>query len=1059
MIRALVDFALNNKFVVLAIAVLLLGWGAISFHNLPVQAYPDIADNYVTVITQWPGRSAEEVEQQVTIPIEMQMSGMPHMTYLRSESIFGLSFVIMIFDDSSVNDWNRQKVLERLTQVDLPPGQNLSPQIGTDWSTTGQIYWYTLRSTNPRYDLMELRSLEDFVLLKQFKSVTDVVDVSDFGGTEREYQVRVDPNKLVAYGLSIGQVEQQLANNNINAGGSFVEVGMQQMNVRALGLFGDVHDIEQTVLKTQTGTALRVKDIAEVTQGPKIRLGHMARANHMEDGRIVDEPDVIQAIVSMRKGAEEQTTLDAIHKKVDELNNGILPPGVKVIPMLDRSNLLHYTTHTVLDNLAEGMILVTIILFLFLGNARAAFIVALTIPFSLLFASIWLDLSNIPANLLSLGALDFGMVVDGAVVMVENIVRHMSHRQAQNGSPASGRVTMVVKTPAQAIREAAHEVQRPVFYAIAIIITAYMPIFTLQRVEGRLFRPMALTVAFALLGALTFSILIAPVLASVLFRSGVREWQNPVMTHLTKQYRKRLRWCLGHRVLTVGIGLAALAVSLFLWFSGVIGSEFLPHLDEGAIWARGTLANSTSLSEGEKFTTNERYVFASFPEVKTVVSEVGRPDDGTDTGGFGNTEYFVDLKPHDEWRPVFHKNKEELIAAMERAVERYPGAIWNFSQPIEDNVGETMTGTKGALALKIFGDDLKTLEQKGEEVVSVLSGIAGMHDVKLLRDFGQPNLDITIDRRQAARFGINVTDIQDAVTTAVGGNAVSQVLIGEQRYDVVVRYQEPYRNTQDAIARVRLLSPSGERVSLAQLASVEVKDGAYDIYREGNSRYIAITFNVRGRDLGTTVEDAIRLIPEKVKLPPGYRVGWSGEYESEKRAEARLLLIVPLTILVIYIILYSMFKSVKWALLILTNVAMARIGGLVALLVTGTHFSVSSGVGFLALFGVSVQTGVIMLEYINQLRARGYTIVDAAVEGAVLRLRPIMMTMLVATLGLLPAALSHAIGSDSQRPFAIVIVGGLISDLVMSIVLLPTLYVWFASERDELPEPEASFES
>ncbi len=1063
MIRALVDFALNNKFVVLAIGSLLLAWGAISFHNLPVEAYPDIGDNYVTIITQWTGRSAEEVEQQVTIPIEMQMSGMPHMTFLRSESIFGLSFIIMIFDDSSVNDWNRQKVLERLTQVNLPPGQNLQPQIGTDWSTTGQIYWYTLRSTNPRYDLMELRSIEDWVLLKQFKSVTNVVDVSDFGGTVREYQVRVDPNKLVAYGLSIGQVEQQLANNNINAGGSFVEVGLQQMNVRALGLFGNVQDIEQTVLKTQTGTALRVKDIAEVTQGPKIRLGHMARANHMEDGRIVDEADVIQGVVLMRKGAEEQTTLDAIHKKVDQLNNGILPPGVKVVPMLDRSDLLHYTTHTVMDNLAEGMILVTIILFLFLGNVRAAFIVALTIPFSLLFASIWLDLSKIPANLLSLGALDFGMVVDGAVVMVENIVRHLSRRQNGHGSGTnatdSGQIVAPTRTVEQSIREAAHEVQRPVFYAIAIIITAYMPIFTLQRVEGRLFRPMALTVAFALLGALTFSILIAPVLASVLFRGGVRERRNPVMVYLTERYRQRLRWCIEHRVLTVGVGLAALGVSLFLWFSGIIGSEFLPHLDEGAIWARGTLANSTSLTEGEKFTTNCRHVFASFPEVKTVVSEVGRPDDGTDTGGFGNTEYFVDLKPHDEWRPVFHKNKEELIAAMERALQKYPGAIWNFSQPIEDNVGETLTGTKGALALKIFGDDLKTLEQKGEEVSAVLSRIPGMHDVKLLRDFGQPNLDITIDRRQAARFGINVADIQDAVQTAVGGNAVSQVLIGEQRYDVVVRYQESYRKTQDAIARVRLLSPSGERVSLAQLAEVEVKDGAYDIYREGNSRYVAITFNVRGRDLGSTVEEAIKLIGEKVKLPPGYSVGWSGEYESEKRAEARLLLIVPLTILVIYIILYTMFKSAKWAFLILTNVAMARIGGLVALLVTGTHFSVSSGVGFLALFGVSVQTGVIMLEYINQLRTRGYTIPDAAVEGAVLRLRPIMMTMLVATLGLLPAALSHAIGSDSQRPFAIVIVGGLISDLVMSIVLMPTLYVWIARDGDKLPEQEASFET
>jgi cobalt-zinc-cadmium resistance protein CzcA len=1050
MIRALVDFALNNKFVVIAIGILLIGWGAISFHELPVEAYPDIADNYVTVITQWAGRSAEEVEQQVTIPIEIQMSGMPHMTYLRSESIFGLSFVIMIFDDSSVNDWNRQKVLERLTQVNLPAGQNLQPQIGTDWSTTGQIYWYTLRSTNPRYDLMELRSLEDFVLLKQFKSVPNVVDVSDFGGTEREYQVRLDPDKLVSYGLSIGQVEQQLSNNNTNAGGSFVEIGLQQMNVRALGLFTNVHDIEETLLKTQGGTALRVKDIAEVSQGPKIRLGHMARANHMEDGHIVDEPDVIQGAVYMRKGAEEQPTLDGIHKKVEELNNGILPPGVKVIPMLDRTDLLHFTLNTVMHNLTEGMILVSVILFLFLLNVRAALIVALTIPFSLLFASIWLDLSHIPANLLSLGALDFGMVVDGTVVMVENIIRHLSHAKREEGAPA--------RTTSQMIREACHEVQRPVFYAIAIIITAYMPIFTLQRVEGRLFRPMAWTVALALLGAMTFSILIAPVLAATFFRKGIRERRNLVMEFLINQYRKGLRRAIHYRWLVACIALASVAGTLYLGFGGVIGAEFLPHLDEGAIWARGTLANSTSLSEGEKFTNNERFVLASFPEVKTVVSEVGRPDDGTDTGGFGNTEYFVDLKPHDQWRPAFHRNKEELIAAMNKAVEKYPGAIWNFSQPIEDNVGETMTGTKGALALKIFGDDLKLLEEKGEEVTTVMAAIPGMHDIKLLRDFGQPNLDLTIDRRKAARFGINVADIQDAVQTAVGGNAVSQVLIGEQRYDVVVRYQTPWRNTAQAIAKVRLLSPTGERVSLAQLTNVEVKDGAYDIYREQNSRYVAVTFNVRGRDLGTTVSDAIHQIAAKVKLPPGYTLGWSGEYESEQRAEARLAIVVPLTILVIFIILYTMFRSYKWALLILLNVGMARVGGLLALYVTGTYLSVSSGVGMLALFGVSVQTGVIMVEYINQLRASGHSIVDAAVEGAVLRLRPIMMTMLVATLGLLPAAMSHDIGSDSQRPFAIVIVGGLISDLFLSIILLPTFYVWIARAGDPLPKHEVAHE-
>jgi cobalt-zinc-cadmium resistance protein CzcA len=1056
MIRALVDFALNNRFVVLALAILALGWGAISFHNLPVEAYPDIADNYATIITQWPGRAAEEVEQQVTIPIEIQMNGIPHLTHLRSESIFGLSFVLMIFDDASDNDWNRQKVMERMAQADLPQG--LQPSMGTDWSTTGQIYWYVLKSTNPQIDVMDLRSIQDWTVVKELKSVPDIVDVSTFGGTTREYQVRVDPNKLVSYGLSIGQVEQQLANNNINAGGNFVETGSQQMNVRTLGLFGHVKDIEQTVLTTKSGTPLRVKDIAEVSQGAKVRLGHEGRAIRREDGKIVDNDDVIFAQVMMRKGADSGPTLEKLHAKVEQLNHGILPPGVTLERMIDRSDLLAFTLDTVLHNLGEGMVLVTIILFLFLLDVRAALIVSLTIPFALFFASILLDLTKVPVNLLSLGALDFGMVVDGAVVMVENIVRRMSH--PKNGS-ISGYGTMAVRTSDQIIREAAHEVQRPVFYAILIIITAYMPIFTLQRVEGRLFRPMAWTVAFALLGAMTFSVLVVPVLASLMFRHGVKETHNPVLARLTEWYRKRLRWCVGHRTITVGVGVVCMVVTLFLGFSGVIGSEFLPHLDEGSIWARGTLAQSTSLTEGTRFMNQARRIFASFPEATQVISEIGRPDDGTDTGGFGNTEYFIDLKPKREWRPIFRENKEELIAAMNREIAKLPGATWNFSQPIEDNVGETLTGTKGQLALKVYGNDLRTIEDKGDEIADIMQRVPGITDVKLYRDTGQPNLNFTINRLQAARFGVNVSDIQDVIETAVGGKAVSTVLPSgtPERYDVVVRYQEPYRQDARAISNIRLLSPSGERVSLAQLTTVEVRDGAYDIYREGNSRYVSVTFNVRGRDLNSSVEDAMAQIDQKVKLPPGYRLDWSGEYESSKRAAARLEVIVPLTILLIFILLYIMFRSAKWALLILAVVAMARVGGVLALLVTGTHFSVSSGIGFLALFGVSVQTGVIMLEYINQLRARGYTVVEAAIEGAVLRLRPIMMTMLVATFGLVPAALSHAIGSDSQRPFAIVIVGGLISDLVLSIVLLPTLYVWFARDDDQLPETEEMVES
>jgi cobalt-zinc-cadmium resistance protein CzcA len=914
---------------------------------------------------------------------------------------------------------------------------------------------------------MELKSIEDWTLEKQFKSVPNIVDVSTFGGTTKEFQVRVDPGKLIAYGLSIGQVEQQLANNNVNAGGSFVEAGQQQLNVRALGLYGSVQDIGNTVLTTSKGTALRVKDIAEVVQGPRILLGAMARADHLRDGRIVDNPDVVQGVALLRKGADAQPTLDAIHEKVKELNDHILPEGVKIVPMLDRSDLLHYTLHTVLHNMAEGMILVTIILFLFLGNVRGAFIVALTIPFALLFASILLDVSKIPANLLSLGALDFGMVVDGAVVMVENIIRHMSRGLGtnglsgsdSNGQQANRRLTMP-KTPAELIREACHEVQRPVFFAIAIIITAYLPIFTLQRVEGKLFKPMAWTVAFALLGAMTFSILIAPVLSSVLFRNGIKEWHNPVMTFLTTRYRSGLRWAIDHRMIVFGAGLGALALTLFLGFGGIIGSEFLPHLDEGAIWARGSLSNSTSLTEGKDFATKARLIFASFPEVTKVVSQAGRPDDGTDTGGFGNTEYFVDLKPKEEWRPVFHQDKDELIAAMNREVSKLPGVFWNFSQPIEDNVDETLTGTKGGLAVKVFGDDLKTLENKGEEIVTQLASTPGVKDIGLYRDLGQPNLDFTVDRQAAARFGINVADIQDAIQTAVGGNAVSQVLQGEARYDVVVRYKEQYRNTQEAIANIRLLSPSGERVSLAQLTKVQVKDGAYDIAREANQRYVAVRYEVRERDLGTTVNEAMAKVTRAVQLPKGYHIQWSGENESQKRSSQRLAIIVPITVLVIFIILYAMFRSAKWALLILGVVSMAPLGGLLALLTTGTHFSVSTGVGFLALFGVSVQTGVIMLEYINQLRAKGHTVKDAAVEGAVLRLRPIMMTMLVATFGLIPAAMSHTIGSDSQRPFAIVIVGGLMAALLMSLVLLPTLYVWVARDGDTLPESgrEVSFE-
>jgi cobalt-zinc-cadmium resistance protein CzcA len=1049
MIRTLVDFALNNRFLVLSAALLLFAWGAISFHQLPVEAYPDVADNYVEIVTQWPGISAEQMEQQITIPLEIVMNGMPHVTHLRSFSLFGLSDIKLIFDDEELNAWDRERALERLTQVSLPPAAvaaGVSPQMQTDWSPAGQIYFFTLHSTNPAYDVMELKSIEDWVVEKNFKSVPNIVDVASFGGPTREYQVRVDPDKLISYGLSIAQVEQQLTNNNANGGGSFVEAGLQQINIQEVGLVRNVQDIANTVITTKNGTPLRVRDIAVVSQGPKIRLGQFARTIRHEDGKLIDNDDVVSGIVLLRKGADADTALQGIHRKVEELNNTILPNGVKVVPLIDRSDLVHYTTHTVLRNLTEGIALVVIILFLFLGNVRGAIIVALTIPFSLLFAATCLNLKGIPANLLSLGALDFGMVVDGAVVMVENIVRHLGRRNGDD------------RTPKQKIADAAHEVQRPVFYAIAIIITAYLPIFTLQRVEGRLFKPMAWTVAFALLGAIIFSMLVAPALASLFYPKGTREWHNPVMAWLTVLYRRALRWAIRMRVLTVAGGVASLGLAIYLTVGGVIGSEFLPHLDEGALWVRGTLAPSTGPTEGIRLSNQARLLLCSWPEVPQCSSQTGRPDDGSDTTSFFNTEYFVDLKPKEQWRPAFHENKDEVIAAMNRELSKIPGAVWGFSQPIADNMEEAVSGVKGQLATKLYGEDLHVLEEKADQIANVMRQVKGIEDLGVFHVLGQPNDNFAVDRQQAARYQINVADVQDAINTAVGGNALTQVLQGEARYDLVMRYLPKFRNTKEAIENIRLLAPTGERVSLAQLCKIDERDGGSEIYREGNERYVPIKYSVRGRDLGGAVREAIERVNKQVQLPRGYHIDWEGEYESEKRAEARLLFIVPLTILLIFVILYSMFRSFKWATLILVNVMLARIGGLLALLVTHTNFSVSSGVGFLALFGVSVQTGVIMLEYINQLRVRGHTIADSAVEGAVLRLRPIMMTMLVATLGLLPAAMSHGIGSDSQRPFAIVIVGGLISDLVMSIFLLPTLYVWMAGDHDVLPEKEEEFD-
>lgn len=1038
MIQKVVDAALRQRLLILIIGLLLLLWGIISFHRLPIEAYPDVAPQWVQVITQWPGHAAEEVAEQITLPIETQMYGIRQMTNMRSHSIFGLSVVTMTFSDHSNDLWNREQVLERLSGVTLP--DRVTPQLGPDYSPVGQIYWYTLHSTNPRYGLMQLKALQDWVINRYLKSVSGVVGDSSFGGLTLEYQVRLNPNKLIEYGLSIGQVEQALKANNYNTGGGFIQHGQQLFDVRAIGMMRNTTDIGDTVLKEVNGTPVYVRDVGRVVVGHLVRLGQIGKTVREPDGTIIDNDDVVEGIVLLLKGAQTEATLKGIEKEVRYLNAHLLPKGVKIKPYLDRSTLIQYTTHTVLRNLAIGFLLVTVLLFIFLGNVRTALIVAGTIPFSLLFAFTCLDLRHIPANLLSLGALDFGMIVDGTVVMMENIFRKLTGENSEKLSKF------------ELISFAAHEIQRPVFFAIILIIVTYLPIFTLPGVSGKLFTPMAWTTSFALLGGLLFGLILAPVLASYFLGSSIRERHNPMMKFLQKQYARGLRWCMGNRRTVLWSSAGLFVVMLALGASGILGSEFLPQLNEGAIWARGMLPMSTGPTMGAEVAHKVRLIFASYPEVTTVVSQDGRPDDGTAPSGFFSTQYYVGLKPKSQWPEPYRSSKTLLIEAMNRELqEAVPYAIWNFSQPIEDNLDEAVSGVRGQNAVKVFGPKLSVLQKKAEEVQAALRTVPGVVNTGIFPVTGQPDVNIRVSRTEASRYGISVNEIRQAVAGAVGGHVVTHILRGVMRFPLAVRYERRFRTSVQSIAAIRILSPTGARVSLGQLCPIGVQSGAAAIYREHDERFIAIKFMIRGRSLGATVKQAIQVVPTKVTLPPGYNLRWAGEYRNEQQADRRLEEIVPITALVITLILYFAFNSFKWVLIILLDVSLAPLGGLLALLATHTYFSVSSGVGMLALIGISTQIGLVMVQYINQMRARGSSIEDAATEAARVRLRPILMTMLVDILGLLPAALSHAIGSDAQRPFAIAIVGGLMLALLISLFLLPTLYVSLARPGDTLP--------
>ena len=1041
MINSIVGFALRKRALILIMAGVLAVAGVISFKKLPIEAYPDIADTWVQVITQWPGHAAEEVEAQLTVPIEIAMTGVPHRTALRSVSLPELSVVTMLFDEKTEPFAARLYVLERIAQAGVPAG--VTPTLGPMTSPVGQVFWYFLDAKDRTS--MELKELEDWELEKRWKQVDGVADVSSFGGMVKQYQVNLNPAALANYGLSPINVLQSLSSNNQNSGGGFLDKGFQKYNVRGLGNAIKTGDLENVIVAQKNGTPVRIKNLGRVEIGPKVRLGNISMSEHLADGRVSSREDVVEGTILSRKGESDDAVLDRVHVKLKELNEKFLPKDIKIRPYLDRSDLIRYTTATVEENMFTGMVLVFLVLLFFLGNLHSALIVAVTIPLSLLFASIFLDLRSIPANLLSLGALDFGMVVDGAVVMVENIFRFKEEQKKRGEAKKENMIELIAA--------ASREVERPIVYAIGIIILAYLPIFTLQRIEGKLFSPMAWTVAFALLGSLVIVLTVIPVLCSYFLSGELKEWHNPLMAWIKERYRHALGWSLERRRLVVGVALASFAVTLYLAFGGPIGSEFLPHLDEGALWVRGTLPSSTNYDGATEVVRKARATFMQFPEVPITVCQLGRPDDGIDATGFFNTECFVDLKPHKQWRSAYG-SKEALIGAMSTELKRIPGVIWNFSQPISDNVEEMVSGVKGSMVVKLYGEDLRTLTKKADQLKEVLGTVRGIEDLGVFEELGQPNVNITVNRDKISRYGLNVSDVQAVIQTAIGGSVASQVISGEKRFDIQVRYQKDYRDDMEKLKSLAVVTADGFRIPLGELTEIKIEDGASMIYRENNGRYIAVKFSVRGRDLGGTIEEAQLTVGRKVLLPEGYRLEWAGEFESQRRAEARLAIVVPLTVAAIFFLLYFVFDSLKWAAIIMVNVALARIGGVMALYLTGTNFSVSSGIGFLAVFGVSIQTGVLLVSYINQLRAKGMGIHDAVIEGSIMRLRPIMMTALVATFGLIPAALSHAIGSDSQRPMAIVIVGGLVADLVMAFFLLPTLYTWFARPTDRLTAAE-----
>lgn len=1032
-INNVISFALKNKFFIFFVTALLAVAGYISFKNLSIDAFPDVTNTEVTIITQWPGRSAEEVEKFVTRPLEIAMNPVERKTSVRSSSLFGLSVVKITFDDHVDYDFARVQINNHIGDANLPDGtdQEIEPPYGP----TGEIYRFTL--TSNKKSVRDLTTIENWIVDREIRSVPGIADLNSFGGEVKTYQITVDPKKAVQYNVTPLQIYDAVSKSNVNVGGDIIEQAGQAYVVRGIGLLNDIGEIRNIVINNIKGTPIYVKTIAEVTVSALPRLGQVGRDK---------DPDVVEGIVVMRKGENPSVVIKALKDKIEELNNKILPDDVKINAFYDRTNLVDFATGTVLHNMCEGIIFVTCIVFLFMADWRTTLIVALIIPLALLFAFACLKLKGMSANLLSMGAIDFGIIIDGAVVMVEGIFVILDHRAREVGMENYNKLSKLGM-----IKQACMVNGKGILFAKLIIITGLLPIFSFQKVEGKMFSPLAWTLGFALLGALIFTFTFVPAFASVLLNKNVKEKHNRFVEFVTRNSMRFYNTCFKGRKIVFPVAILALVVSLFCF--SLLGTEFLPELNEGAIYVRATGPLSTSLDQSVKLANEMRSIFLSFDEVKQVMSQTGRPNDGTDATGFYNIEFHVDIYPEDEWKR--HESKEELIQRMQEKLKNFPGIDLNFSQPISDNVEEAVSGVKGSIVVKLFGEDYKYIESQEDKIQSILKGVKGIEDLGILRNMGQPELNIDLDQAKMAQYGVVAADANATIEMAIGGKAATQIYEGDKKFDLRIRYPEEFRNNEASIGDLRVPTLSGTSVPLREIADISKKTGISIIYRDKNERYGAIKFSIRGRDMGSTVKEAQDRVNGQIHLPKAYHLEWAGDFENQQRATKRLSQVVPISLLIIFFILFILFGTIRDSLLVLNNVPFAIMGGILALLITGVNFNISAGIGFIALFGICVQNGVILITRfkanIKEMKhhASWKSFPDALYAGVQDRLRPVVMTAMMAAIGLLPAAMSHGIGSEASKPLAIVVIGGLITNTIFNLFIFPIAFYWAYRKRVE----------